>query len=782
MAFTENIPPMLECYNFTLPLHDESLVLVYTLVNNTSGGQIDLRCRLEPVLCNHVYLDREEGDHYVIVIEANNCNPRITDCSSCEGQATGRMSPNVEQTAEVQPVAVASNQMVLDITVIDINDNKPTTTGFITGLPKKYWIGIADNVPYNTTLFKIDATDRDLNHSLVYELSVYQPPLQNIVCTGLPILKLNNQGTLLSRDAVYRYLDVDKTDIWLEQVFCEYVVTVTDVNTDPNYMDMRSVSIPTKIKVLYSFEHAIIIIDSPPEMIVGQAEELAKCFSQGMTHYILRVEFVRAKYIEEKNGFTTVDPDRTDLWVYAIHDKTGVFAKYWEIKSAWDANPVKDQCLPIISPLADGESPGIRPAHIRKDYLYPYASYVGWAVLAMACLVFLAALICLFILYESWDRMVVERTKYLAAVKREREYRRSKYVDAGIVTDAWDLDQPMPVDYQIEKQQLYETQEMIMELLPEYYDGYIPSDEAVLSIIRAKTSGSEVQTIVDRGEFEEDDNEMVSTTRDFNAAFGVTEDRNEVFGATEDRNGVFSITKEVTTTYGVGDVPTDEDDKPILAIGKGKGSLKTTDKGKQVVIKTKTPGSEIKPGEKVSMELERGGAMRRVVKTEATASKTMTLQEISVEKEIGGDMTHVVKTEARAHNIRAVSVEGGDMTHVVKTEATARDIKTVSVEGGDMTHPESPVKGLISRYSSGSPPDTTATDTAVAFSFTPSDAPQKQLQPIELQLVVPDEKSKASETTVVMSQQSTVYRIEAEIDGPSQGRASVETQEEEDEM
>ncbi|XP_072051372.1 uncharacterized protein [Amphiura filiformis] len=818
MAFIENKQPMQECFNFTSPLYDESLVLVYTIVNDTSGGQIDLRCHIEPILCNHHILDREEGDKYVMVIEANTCDPKVFDCGSCEtGQAgPGRVSRNVDQTAneiclqpievgpcealiprwahdndlgqcvqfnyggcdgnennfltkeecqtkcnvQPSPVAVASNQMVMDIAVRDINDERPQTTGFIPGLPKKFWIGIADNVAYNSTVFKIDATDRDVNHSLVYNLEVYQSPsLQNIKCVDLPLLKLSDQGNLLSRDAVYSYLLVNQTDIWVEQLFCEYVVTVTDVNTDPDYPEMRSVSIPTKIKALYSFEHAIILIDSPPEDVVGKAEDLASCFSQGMTHYVLRVEFVRAEYKGERNGLTEVNPSRTDLWVYAVHDKTGEFAKYWDIKSAWDANTVKDQCLPIISPLADGESPGtrvespgIRPAHIRKDYLYPYASYVGWAVLAMACLVFLAALICLFILYESWDRYLIERTRFMQAIMMGR----SKYVDAAVLTDHWDYDAPISLDYMTEKRQLFEsqevimdffsehpwplvaeqkqrqfeTQEMTMDLFAEYSDGYIPSDEAILSIIRSKTSGTEVQTIVDRGEFEEDDNEMVSTTRDFNAVFGATEDRNVVFGATGDRNGVYSITKEVTTSYDVVDVPADRDDKLLLAKGKGKGSLKTTDKDrhvviksgslktadkdKHVVIKTKTPGSletadkdrhvviktgSLKTADKdkhVVIKTKTPGSLETADKDRHVVIKTGSLKTTDKDKhvvikaktpgslETTDKARHVVietKTPGgKIQTVEKVSVskeKGGDITRVVKTEVAGSKIKTV---------------------------------------------------------------------------------------------------------
>ncbi len=69
------------------------------------------------------------------------------------------------------------------------------------------------------------------------------------MCQGLPYLQLNSQGNLLAKDAVYSYLDVDKTDISFEQVFCEYVMTVTDENTDPLYTDKRSRAVPAKVNI-----------------------------------------------------------------------------------------------------------------------------------------------------------------------------------------------------------------------------------------------------------------------------------------------------------------------------------------------------------------------------------------------------------------------------------------------------------------------------------------------------------------------------------------------------
>ncbi len=76
--------------------------------------------------------------------------------------------------------------------------------------------------------------------------------------------------------------------------------------------------------------------------------------------------------------------------------------KLFLFHSAWDANPIKENCG--VSLLANGEGPDMRPAYIRRDYLYPYTSYVGWAVLGLACFITLATLICIYILYDSWDR------------------------------------------------------------------------------------------------------------------------------------------------------------------------------------------------------------------------------------------------------------------------------------------------------------------------------------------------------------------------------------------
>ena len=48
--------------------------------------------------------------------------------------------------------------MVIEAFVVDVNDEPPVTTGFTQGLPNKYYIGIADNVPYNTTIFQLNVS------------------------------------------------------------------------------------------------------------------------------------------------------------------------------------------------------------------------------------------------------------------------------------------------------------------------------------------------------------------------------------------------------------------------------------------------------------------------------------------------------------------------------------------------------------------------------------------------------------------------------------------------
>ena len=73
------------------------------------------------------------------------------------------------------------------------------------------------------------------------------------------MLQLAKNGGLLSRDAVYTYLDPFNVDSNLEQVACEYVVKVTDENTDVNYMQMSSVSIPTKVCLFLDEKYVSVI-------------------------------------------------------------------------------------------------------------------------------------------------------------------------------------------------------------------------------------------------------------------------------------------------------------------------------------------------------------------------------------------------------------------------------------------------------------------------------------------------------------------------------------------
>ena len=58
----------------------------------------------------------------------------------------------------VQPNALQSNQVVIEAFVVDVNDEQPVAKGFTQGLPNKYYIGIADNVAYNTTIFQLDVS------------------------------------------------------------------------------------------------------------------------------------------------------------------------------------------------------------------------------------------------------------------------------------------------------------------------------------------------------------------------------------------------------------------------------------------------------------------------------------------------------------------------------------------------------------------------------------------------------------------------------------------------
>ena len=39
MAFKENMDPLMQCFNFSAPLYDDTQVIVYTIVNDTSGGK-----------------------------------------------------------------------------------------------------------------------------------------------------------------------------------------------------------------------------------------------------------------------------------------------------------------------------------------------------------------------------------------------------------------------------------------------------------------------------------------------------------------------------------------------------------------------------------------------------------------------------------------------------------------------------------------------------------------------------------------------------------------------
>ncbi|XP_072039286.1 protocadherin alpha-3-like [Amphiura filiformis] len=129
------------CAYIKLPLFNTTLGVLYEIVSST--GNFRLRCLgNDPQLCTNRALDREDTDGYAVMIQAFS--------SAKLGCSVGEPEPGTE-------VAIQSNQAILEVVVGDVNDEVPEFQfdDYLGALGNKYYIGIADDAQYGTSVFNI---------------------------------------------------------------------------------------------------------------------------------------------------------------------------------------------------------------------------------------------------------------------------------------------------------------------------------------------------------------------------------------------------------------------------------------------------------------------------------------------------------------------------------------------------------------------------------------------------------------------------------------------------
>ncbi|XP_072038961.1 uncharacterized protein [Amphiura filiformis] len=292
-------------------------------------------------------------------------------------------------------------------------------------------------------------------------------------CYGSPEYSIDDSGDLLVKDSLYTHLDRPQAQFDEEQAVCDYDVTVTDETADVD----QSTQIDAKIKILLVYEHIIISLDEPPDQVKMVVAGIVRCLADIIPEYVLFVEDVRAYLLRETQDSSLIQPRWTDVWFYAVNVKTKEFAKFWEFKSALDATPGWILCIPDYLNIR-------RPSNIY----YTEVSYAGFALLAVAGLIAMSGLLCMFALFLSWDRMQADKARLaLQTGKVNLAYEAESTADVWLASRPASILQPRLSVHStgsVEKAKIMlwetESQELTMEMFNETDDFDKESDEVAL--------------------------------------------------------------------------------------------------------------------------------------------------------------------------------------------------------------------------------------------------------------------------------------------------------------
>ncbi|XP_071808984.1 protocadherin Fat 4-like isoform X2 [Asterias amurensis] len=337
------------CDEFTPPYMSSSpeIIVLYSIIDVVPSNAtltFFLPENNQPKLCSSKSFDREQIGEYVITIKATSCNETEEDCSVSITRASlrdgaGRFSLDA---VEANSGNADFSVVVITLRVEDISDATPEfDKDFIEGA-NKFIIAVPDNTPYGQIIFQAKATDDDaqsrLNYSIEYDDHSSTP---NFVMDDLT-------GRLAIQDRVESYLSDVTFDLNEEQGAYDVTLKVNDDLTNQSYK--ASSEVEAKIKLLFIYEYAILVINKKPTDVSIESAALVECLSDelGLT---LVVDSIEAHVILPRKVLFTyspieIDQKRTDVWVHMIDTKDGVkFVKYWDFKKLWDSNKGKSKCF-----------------------------------------------------------------------------------------------------------------------------------------------------------------------------------------------------------------------------------------------------------------------------------------------------------------------------------------------------------------------------------------------------------------------------------------------------